>query len=129
MKAVPYRKQRAHAFTFIEIIVVITIVGLLAAIAVPRFIQARETSRLNVVYRNLRTLETAKEQWALEHRKPTGEPVPNVTILSNYIHDGVIHDVVNEQYIPNPVGTPSQADLPGGVRLGPWPPGSSIPAP
>ena len=47
----------------------------------------------------------------------------NVGVLSNYFRWGSIHDVVHETYVPNDVGTPSEAALPPGVGLGPFGPG------
>ena len=76
MKVV-FKSQRASAFTFIEIIIVITILGLLVAIGVPNFIRARDTARLNIIRKNLREIEAAKTQWALDNKKTTGDKVPN----------------------------------------------------
>jgi prepilin-type N-terminal cleavage/methylation domain-containing protein len=119
----------ATGFTFIELIIVITIIGLLVAIAVPSYVRVRDNSRLGVIYSNLRTIEHAKSEWALETRKTTGAPVASITILSSYFRSSTIHDVLNETYLPNPVGTPAEAALPAGVAIGPYPPGSKIPAP
>jgi len=119
----------ASGFTFIELIIVITVIGLLVAIAVPSYIRIRDNSRLSVIYSNLRTIEHAKSEWALENHKTTGAPIASVVMLSNYFRSGAIHDALNENYIPNAVGTPAQADLPTGVALGPYAPGDSIRAP
>ena|SRR5436190_12038906 len=119
----------ATGFTFIELIIVITIIGLLVAIAVPSYIRIRDNSRLGVIYSNLRTIEHAKSEWALETRKTTGAQVASITILNSYFRSSPIHDVLNETYLPNPVGTPAEAALPAGVAIGPYPPGSKIPAP
>jgi len=116
-------------FTFIELIIVITVIGLLVAIAVPSYIRIRDNSRLSVIYSNLRTIEHAKSEWALENHKTTGAPIADVAMLSVYFRSGTIHDALNETYVPNAVGTPAQADLPSGVALGPYAPGGSIPAP
>lgn len=116
-------------FTFIELIIVITVIGLLVAIAVPSYIRIRDNSRLSVIYTNLRSIEHAKSEWALENHKTTGAPIANVVMLNDYFRSGTIHDALNETYVPNAVGTPAQADLPTGVALGPYGPGGSIPAP
>lgn len=116
-------------FTFIELIIVITVIGLLVAIAVPSYIRVRDNSRLGVIYSNLRTIEHAKSQWALENHKTTGAPVADIAMLNDYFRSGTIHDALNEIYVPNAVGTPAEADLPTGVALGPYGPGGSIPAP
>ena len=65
-------KTRRGGFTFIELVIVITIIGLLAAIAIPKSIQARDNARLGSIYNNLEQIEYAKEQWAWGPReKPT----------------------------------------------------------
>ena len=125
-----FRSQtRRCGFTFIEIIIVITIVGLLVAIAIPKAIQARDSARLNIIYNNLRQIEHAKEQWALDQKKPNGTVVTNINVLSGYIKDGHVRDVMKESYVPNAVGTPAEAELPAGEPLGPYGPGSAIPTP
>ena len=56
-------------FTLVELMMVITILGLLAAIAMPSFTNARSTSRTNTCINNLRQLNGAKDQWAMENAK------------------------------------------------------------
>ena len=57
--------MQSKSFTLVEIMIVVAIIGLLAAIAVPSFLTARETSRKNACINNLRQIDGAKEQWAL----------------------------------------------------------------
>ncbi len=52
-------------FTLVEIMIVVAIIGLLAAIAIPSFIKARTESQKNACINNLRQIDSAKEQWAL----------------------------------------------------------------
>jgi len=56
-------------FTLIEIMIVVLIIGILLAIAVPSFLKARETSRAKSCVSNLKQIESAKEQWAMDLRK------------------------------------------------------------
>lgn len=116
-------------FTLIEIMIVVTIVGLLATIAVSNFIIARDSSRVKVIQSNLRQIDQAKEQWAFEQKQPEGAAVADVSVLQDYFRGGGIHLVVQETYEPNPVGTPPTAVLPPGVKLGKYPLGATIPAP
>lgn len=116
-------------FTLTELMIVVAIIALLTTLGVPNFARARDNSRLNMIYANLRALTAAKDQWAMENNKTTGTPVPNVNVLSNYFRWGGIQDVFHETYVPNAVGIPCQAYLPPGVALGPFGPGAAIPAP
>jgi len=52
-------------------IIGIAVIGLLAAIAIPNFVRARETAQRNACINNLRMMEGAKQQWALENKKET----------------------------------------------------------
>lgn len=61
------RKNRG--FTLVEIMIVVLIIGILLAIAVPNFIKARESSRGKTCVANLKQIESAKEQWAMENKK------------------------------------------------------------
>jgi prepilin-type N-terminal cleavage/methylation domain-containing protein len=122
------KKNRA-GFTLIEVILVITIIGLLVGIGLPNYMKARDNSRLNVIYSNLRQIEEAKSQWAIENKKNTGDVVDDLASLNTYFRGGKIADVMSETYVPNSVGTPAEADLPTGVGLGPYSSGGSIAAP
>ena len=56
-------------FTLVEIMIVVAIIGLLAAIAIPNFVRARNTAQKNACINNLRQLDGGKQQWALENKK------------------------------------------------------------
>lgn len=66
-------KKMKQGFTLVEIMIVVAIIGLLAAIAIPSFMKARTQSQKNACINNLRMIEAAKEQWALAKKKSQGE--------------------------------------------------------
>ena len=70
-----FDKKRKGGFTLIEIMIVVLIIGILLAIAIPNFMKARETSKTKSCLSNLRQIETAKEQWAME-QAVAGTPTP-----------------------------------------------------
>jgi len=76
--------RKAKGFTLVEIMIVVAIIGLLASIAIPNFIKARASARKNVCVNNLRQIEFAKDQWALENHKSITD-TPLATDLDAYI--------------------------------------------
>jgi prepilin-type N-terminal cleavage/methylation domain-containing protein len=78
------KTARKSGFTLVEIMIVVAIIGLLAAIAIPNFIKARATAQANACINNLRQIDGAINEWALEAGQTTGDTV-NATVISGYI--------------------------------------------
>ena len=69
--------RRNHGgFTLVEIMIVVAIIALLAAIAVPGFLRARKRAQASRVLNDLRLIDSAVDQYAIENSKVTGTLVP-----------------------------------------------------
>ena len=76
--------KRRGGFTLVEIMIVVAIIALLAAIAVPGFLRARKRSQASRIINDLRLIDGAKDQYAIEYNKKSGDVV-NVPDWTNYL--------------------------------------------
>ena len=74
-------KRAKQGFTLVEIMIVVAIIGMLAAIAIPSFMKARTQSQQNACINNLRQIEAGKEQWALEFKKNQGDTAVTTEVM------------------------------------------------
>src|ERR1700748_2246195 len=76
-------------FTLVEIMIVVAIIALLAAIAVPHFLRARKRSQATRILEDLRVIDSAVDQYAIENSKTTGDAVV-WTDVQNYLKNGSV---------------------------------------
>lgn len=108
-----YRCVSWRAFTLIEIMIVVAIIGLLAGIAVPNFLKARTQSQTSACINNLRQIDGAKEQLAFEAKLAVGSSVTE-TSVNAYIKGGNIPTCpASGSYTYNAVGTNPACNISG----------------
>ena len=113
--------KRRGGFTLVEIMIVVAIIALLAAIAVPGFLRARKRSQASRILNDLRLIDSAVDQYAIENNKASGSTV-NIQDWTAYLKAGTAlyqtgNDIFGRTYgnqkvdsIPK-VPTQTQADL------------------
>jgi len=77
--------SKRTGFTLVEIMIVVAIIGLLAAIAIPNFVTARQQAQAKGCINNLLQIDSAANQFALEQGKKTGDPITFPSDLTPYI--------------------------------------------
>ena len=76
-----------RGFTMVEIMIVVAIIGLLAVIAVPNYVRSRAASQKTACINNLRLIDSAVNQYAMEFKKPGTTPVSE-TEVTPYLKQG-----------------------------------------
>ena len=83
------KNQKPGGFTLVEIMIVVAIIGMLAAIAIPNYAKARQKAQMALCVVNLRVIDDAVEQWALDARKQPGDAVQYNDISGFFKHSVV----------------------------------------
>src|SRR5208282_3615491 len=98
--------KNQSAFTLVEIMIVVAIIGLLAALAVPGFSKARKQSQGRRTINDARQMDAAIDQWALETGQTDGSTI-NSTGATTYLKNGgwKTNDVLGNPYTVNTVGS------------------------
>ena len=102
--------KRRGAFTLVEIMIVVAIIALLAAIAVPGFLRARKRSQATRILNDLRLIDSACDQYAIETNRKTGDSI-GVADWTTYLKNekGVLYlngnSVLGSAYGPQTVDT------------------------
>jgi prepilin-type N-terminal cleavage/methylation domain-containing protein len=101
--------KKRGGFTLVEIMIVVAIIALLAAIAVPGFLRARKRSQASRIINDLRLIDAAVDQYAVENNKTAGASVPT-DAWTAYLKQGSVlyntgKDLFSNAYGPQTVDT------------------------
>lgn len=110
-------RRNSAGFTLVEIMIVVAIIGLLAAIAVPNFAQARTNARRGTCINNMRLIDAAKEQYALENNQDSSV-TPAAGDLTPYLKGGAMPTCpANGTYTTGAIGTNPTCSQSGAPNL------------
>ena len=96
------------AFTLVEVMIVVSIIGLLAAVSIPNYVKTREVSHRKACMSNLKQLEGAVQNWALETRQNSGTQIVSDALFgpTNYIRKIIVCPAGGNPYNYGIVGEP-----------------------
>ena len=103
--------KRRGGFTLVEIMIVVAIIALLAAIAVPGFLRARKRSQASRIINDLRLIDSAVDQYAIETNKTSGSTVGTAD-WTNYLKKGTNLYTTGLDILGNPYGAQTVDSLP-----------------
>ena len=103
--------RKRAGFTLVEIMIVVAVIALLAAIAVPGFLRARKRSQASKILNDLRMIDSAIDQYAIETGKKTGDTVA-ITDWTNYVKKGSMLYTTGQDLFGNDYGAQTVDSLP-----------------
>ena len=103
-------------FTLVEIMIVVAIIGLLAALAVPGFLRSRMRSQGGRIVNDARAMDHAIDQWAIESGQKNGMPVNTVGAATYMKAAWPTNDVLGDPYIFTVIG-PTQVQISAATKL------------
>ena len=103
--------KRRAGFTLVEIMIVVAIIALLAAIAVPGFLRARKRSQASRIINDLRLIDSAVDQYAIENNKASGTAV-GTSDWTNYLKKGTNLYLNGQDILGNAYGAQTVDSLP-----------------
>ena len=91
--------MKQGGFTLVEIMIVVSIIGLLVVLVLPSFIKSRKQSQGRRIVNDARQLDSAVDQWAMEYSKKDGDPI-DTTGAATYLKAGwKTTDVLGNQFV------------------------------
>jgi prepilin-type N-terminal cleavage/methylation domain-containing protein len=103
--------SKSSGFTLVEIMIVVAIIAMLAAIAVPGFLRARKRSQASRIINDLRLIDSAVDQYAIENNKASAAPV-TIADWTNYLKKGTNLYLTGVDILGNPYGGQTVDSLP-----------------
>src|SRR5579864_3842723 len=104
-------QTKRAGFTLVEIMIVVAIIALLAAIAVPGFLRARKRSQASRILNDLRMIDSAIDQYAIETSRTTGATV-NTADWTNYLKKGSLLYNTGQDLFGNSYGVQTVDSIP-----------------
>ena len=78
--------KKNQGFTLVEIMIVVAIIGLLASVAIPNYVRARSDTQRTICIANLRTIDGAKTNWALEQKRSNTDTPTDSDLFGNTLY-------------------------------------------